>query len=180
MLSSLEITWWHFSDLHWEIGNFAERSQFFTALFKDLKDRLPVHGNPDFIVLSGDIAYSGEYRQFEEAKRHFINALLEICSDDQIPIFVVAGNHDISRKQARHINPEMITSIKSLQALNDFLDDEDSRRYIMTPFENFKQFYQTLNTNTIDENDLLAWSHEFSVRDQCIYVAGVNTSWASS
>lgn len=180
MSSSSEITWWHFSDLHWEVGKSAERSQFFTELFKDLKNRLPIHGNPDFIVLSGDISYSGEYRQFEEAKNHFLDMLLEICANDQIPIFVVPGNHDISLKQARHIKPDIITSIKSLQALNDFLDDEDSRRYIISPFENYKQFYQILNPKSKDENDVLAWSHEFLVREQRIYVAGVNTSWASS
>ena len=100
MSTSSDITWWHFTDLHWEIGKFAERSQFFTELFKDLKYRLTLHGNPDFIVLSGDIASSGEYHQFEEAKKHFMDTLLEICSNKQIPIFVVAGNHDISRKHS--------------------------------------------------------------------------------
>src|SRR6266566_4916477 len=180
MFSPSHIIWWHFSDLHWEVGKFSERSQFFTTLFDDLKARRTKYGNPDFIVLSGDIAHSGEHLQFEDAKKYFLDPLLEICSTKDIPILVVPGNHDISRRRARLINPDIIKSIKSVQSLNEFLDDEDSRQYIITPFEDFRNFYQILNTNTEDESDMLAWSDEFSIRDQKIYIAGINTSWASS
>ena len=54
--SSTELIWWHFSDLHWETGQSGERKRFLSILLENLKKNIEEIGEPDFIVMSGDIS----------------------------------------------------------------------------------------------------------------------------
>ena len=177
MVQSSELIWWHFSDLHWQTGQSSERKRFSECLFSHLKENLKEFGKPDFIVMSGDISYSGDSVQFQEVETEFFSRLREACSDDSIHILCVPGNHDLSRKVASMMNPELITSIDTIPQLDEFLDDEIRQKFIQNPFENFSIFCESIAPNIA--SPALSWSHQLEIKGQNLYVVGVNTAWAS-
>ena len=69
------LIWWHFSDLHWDIRSSTERRAFLSVLHDDLRIRINELGRPDFVVFSGDIAYSGEEGQYSAAEQDFLEPI---------------------------------------------------------------------------------------------------------
>lgn len=174
---SSEITWWHFSDLHWSNELSGERKRFLETLINNLERNKEELGEPSFIVVSGDISYSGSAKQFEEAKTEFFEAIGRVCPDQEVPIFVVPGNHDLVREEADYINPSLITSINSKSQLDNFFDRASSKEMVSRPFRAFKEFADQCMFGI--SKDSLSWSHEIEVNAKKIYVAGINTAWAS-
>jgi Calcineurin-like phosphoesterase/Histidine kinase-, DNA gyrase B-, and HSP90-like ATPase len=178
MSDNRPIVWWHFSDLHWEVRASTERRSFLNALFKDLRKRVDHYGPPDFIVISGDISFSGEDAQLLDAEEHFIQPLLEATNNNNIFLFLAAGNHDLRRSSARTINPDLILSINSVKSLNEFLDGEELIDTVKRPFSSFEQFSRRHMPDT--EWADLGWWQELDIRGTKLLVVGVNSAWASS
>src|SRR5262249_49734318 len=111
MNSSRRIVWWHFSDLHWELRASTERRAFLNALLEDLRTRADQYGRPDFMVISGDVSFSGEEAQLLHAQEHFIRPILSIAENENLPLFLVAGNHDLRRAIARTNNDSLILDV---------------------------------------------------------------------
>lgn len=57
------------------------------ALKKALKSINKNHSDAKFIVITGDLANSGEFEAYKELK--------EILKDSKIPVFLLLGNHDL-------------------------------------------------------------------------------------
>ena len=178
MSENNQIVWWHFSDVHWEARASTERRTFLNALFDDLRKRVDQYGHPDFVVMSGDLSFSGEEAQFSDVEEHFIQPLLGIASNENLPLFLVAGNHDLRRSTARTVNPDLILSISSMKSLNEFLDADELSDTIKRPFAIFENFSR--RCMPMAEWDSLGWWQELDIRGTRLFVAGVNSAWASS
>lgn len=106
-----EITILHLSDLHFGIENDftvdGVRRQFRQkGLLKKLINTLgndadvPPDWKPDVIVISGDIAWRGDSKEYKIYKQEFLAPLKEVLglSDDRI--ITCPGNHDLIRSSA--------------------------------------------------------------------------------
>ena len=91
-----EITWLHLSDFH--VGNLHTKNKIHKVLsmLRNDKDKLCKDDFKKlaFIVISGDIAYSGLSKEYKEFKSEILNKLDKIIGRN-IPIFFVPGNHDL-------------------------------------------------------------------------------------
>src|ERR1041384_305801 len=134
------IVWWHFSDLHWDDHSSTERQAFLSVLYDDLRVRIRDFGRPDFVIVSGDIASSGEERQYVDVERGFFSQLRALMGTSPCPFFLVPGNHDLRRPVARTINPELILSLNSTRSLDEFLDVHDHTDIVRRPFAAFDAF----------------------------------------
>lgn len=68
------------------------------ALLKSLPDLTGRFGRPDFVIASGDIAYSGKADEYINATG-FFDRLLSLLSLEKSRLFIVPGNHDVDRHQ---------------------------------------------------------------------------------
>jgi DNA repair exonuclease SbcCD nuclease subunit len=80
------LTWLHLSDWH-QGGKEFDRQVVLKALLKDIRERKNI--NPgldkvDFIIFSGDVAFSGKSDQYQAAQSQFFQPILEAC--DLVPI----------------------------------------------------------------------------------------------
>jgi len=100
------ITWLHLSDWHQKTpaeGGSDDREQVFSKLLEDIEERERIDTRLkkiDFIVFSGDLAFSGKYDQYQQAKTNFlkdIKVVTGVKEDDKI--FFVPGNHDLDDKK---------------------------------------------------------------------------------
>lgn len=96
------LTWLHISDLHFGHGdaNYRFDQEGVTgAVLDHARERASKLGPPDLILLTGDVAFSGQAAQYVQA-REWLRRLVEAVGG-QPRVFVVPGNHDIDRGRAR-------------------------------------------------------------------------------
>ena len=91
------LTWLHLSDWH-QKGNDFDRQVVRGALIKDIEKRIDIDSTlaqVDFIVFSGDLAFSGKQAEYQTAKEFFLDPVLEATGLKRDRLFIVPGNHDL-------------------------------------------------------------------------------------
>ena len=105
----------------------------------ELKHILPMVGPIDLLLISGDIAYSGQPSEYQEAAKRlqiFIKRLFPRVEDRQERILLVPGNHDVNLKLLASDN--ITYSFLDKQATIDNESHEvDLRSYSLHPFRAF-------------------------------------------
>ena len=92
----MKVTWLHVSDFHIRGGDPYDRDLVLRALIQSVKSYRERGRSPDLIFATGDLAYSGQAKEYEIATR-FFDDLLEAASLEKRFLFVVPGNHDVDR-----------------------------------------------------------------------------------
>ena len=101
------ITWLHLSDWHEgaeehnpELAQFDRLKVVLPKLIEDIQNRhqiSPDLSQVDFIVFSGDVTFSGEEKQYDNAYEKFFKPILEATNLTEDKLFIVPGNHDLNR-----------------------------------------------------------------------------------
>ncbi len=95
------LTWLHVSDLHFGAGPQSHRFNQETIteeILKDVRARRP--WDPDFIFVTGDVAFSANPKQYEKAGA-WLKQLAEAAGATPAVLRLVPGNHDVDRNLAR-------------------------------------------------------------------------------
>ena len=89
------LTWLHISDLHFEESDAYNMDVVLGAFLQDIPQLLAEDGlHPDFLAVTGDIAFSGQAEEYELAW-HFLDDLRAQLNDlPKEHLFIVPGNHD--------------------------------------------------------------------------------------
>lgn len=94
------ISWLHISDIHLRESAAWSQDVVLKAMCERLYNEYENRTSPDFILLTGDIAYSGKNEEYKMA-HGFIDSLID---DTRVPndrIFCIPGNHDIDRSRQK-------------------------------------------------------------------------------
>jgi predicted MPP superfamily phosphohydrolase len=181
--SSKFVRWLHISDLHFRES--YEQDKVLRQLLNDIDQQVSEEGwKPDFIVVTGDIAFSADEEQYQLACE-FFNQVLEKTGLTKQSLFLVPGNHDVDwnkldewRKFELDDASKVIGFLQSIDAqarkdnfskfsnyakfVNDYFRDEDDNPF--RPFDEERYFY-------VKTFDLEAGS---------ISILGLNSAWASA
>ncbi len=131
-----------------------------------------------FVVISGDIAYSGKEKQYSEILPFFQKIKEAICAETEIPVsfVVVPGNHDCDftlNTQARSLIIEGLEN-------SECKDVDDSILGICTSIQkNFFDFQRLLENNEDACGDQLWRTQSFFVEEKQIDFECLNVSWVS-
>ncbi len=91
-----KMKWLHLSDLHFKPTERWEQKRTLEALLRELQEEQDQGWQPDFLFITGDIAYSGESAEYKRAEE-FLRTLMEKLHLEQSRVFIVPGNHDVCR-----------------------------------------------------------------------------------
>ncbi len=109
--------------------------------------------NLDFIVVAGDIAFSGKKAEYEKATR-FFDQLLTLTELSKDRLFMVPGNHDINRQ---HEIPSYIQRTgSSREAVNEILMDRPILHRLLLRLHAYRQFVVQYLHRPADENSFHA------------------------
>lgn len=110
------ITWLHLSDWHEGIEQYrrdlinCDRGIVLNELIKDIQERTKISPNLaqiDFIVFSGDVAFSGQKQQYEDARSKFFDSVLKATGCRRNCLFIVPGNHDLDRDRLKKLPSDL-------------------------------------------------------------------------
>lgn len=140
--------------------------------FKELKDGI------DFIIITGDLAYSGKAEEFDAAEK-FCTELLNSCGLTNEQIFIVPGNHDLDRDGINESIKRMY-SFNTQDGITEILTHEITFPAVFKKFEAFNTFAskvtgkERFNTETIGFYENL--TIERGVHTCNINLIGLNSS----
>ncbi|MEO7143660.1 MAG: SUMF1/EgtB/PvdO family nonheme iron enzyme, partial [Bryobacteraceae bacterium] len=168
------ISWLHLSDWH-QRGKEWDRSVVLEALLDRIKKResiAPELAKLDFIVFSGDLAYSGAESQFEAGWTEFLEPVSKLADVPANRLFIAPGNHDIERSRFKLLPAALQQPIKSREAMLPWLVEEEERARILDPFAS----YSKLLKKYLPHQSAWASSIEFDVRGHKVGIASLNSA----
>jgi len=187
------VTWLHLSD--WHHGHKAHRDSdrkiTCDALLKDIRERsaiAPELARIDFIIFSGDIAWSGKAQEYQAAQRDFFEPLLEAAGLEDSGwsrLFVVPGNHDIDRDELSDESLHKLSNnLNNRSNVRDCLAIDWKVAALMSPFGDYSEFASKCGVGNETEKvyDHPAYSYVSSMEvgnGKRIAIIGLNSAWLS-
>ena len=96
-LTTRKLTLLHLSDLHFGQGDAQVRFNqkiVVGQILSDVKKMVETLKPPDWIVITGDIAFSAHKKEYAEARK-WIAELLKVAGCDESRVLMVPENHDV-------------------------------------------------------------------------------------
>src|SRR3990172_9386012 len=135
-MSTLQLL--HISDLHIKNDETVDNN-FRDLLIAKVKTDISNGFNPEIVVVSGDIAFSGKHSEYEKARVFFDN-LLSAMNLPKDRLFIVPGNHDVNLSKYR---PYDVPVYETMDELNRELENEDFRADLIKGMDEYFTFVET-------------------------------------
>ncbi len=186
-----EIAFIHLSDIHFHksSGNEGDideelRNTLRTDLKLNAKNNLcKIEG----ILVGGDIAFSGQEKEYEIAKDFFKDMVSDLGIDEK-NIYCVPGNHDVNQELTKSsislLNAQTeIEKAKTLDSadllLEKYIEDPASPDLLFKSIENYNNFVAAYRCNI--NHKKLTWTAEFPLdNDMRLKIWGMNSCIISS
>jgi len=137
----MTIRWLHLSDTHFREDELWDRRATLRALIAKVSELKEKGLAPDMVFVTGDIAWSGKPKEYEQATRFFheLNKVLELDPKDRW--FLVPGNHDVDRRRIKAAHRAITESLQDEITVEELLlRDPDSLRSVSTRLEAYYNF----------------------------------------
>ncbi len=95
---------------------------------------------PDMVFVTGDIAYSGKPKEYEQATRFFTELNKVLNLDPKECWFLVPGNHDVDRSRITRSHKAIKAGLTDEVAVEETLRDPGSMRLLSAPLEAYYNF----------------------------------------
>lgn len=161
------LSWLHLADL--QIGG---QNTSLGPLLNDIEAQMKAtETRPDFIAVTGDIAFSGQQKQYQVAMQ-FFDVLLERVGLGKDRLFIVPGNHDVDRhvmSNTKNIGERQYTE-QEVPPENTF---DDSQTDVLNNYARFIEEYLGEFLNFTSD---LAFHHKYSWNGRSVAIMGLNTA----
>lgn len=179
----------HLSDIHFrrDSGNVTDVDEDLrNELILDAKSFAEKHGQPDGILVSGDIGYSGQKSEYEFAEK-WVNQLAHSVGRDGPYVWCVPGNHDVDQSKVhqseilrtlhdalRDLGPDHIDG-----KLADYLQDIAAGDSLFSTIESYNKYFASkLGCEITKERPF--WEEYFTLDDSSkLRINGINSTIVS-
>lgn len=186
------VAWMHISDWH-QRGADLDRETVLESMLDDIKDRSrkisPSLSKIDFVIFSGDLAFSGQKEEYESALVNFINPLLECLGLPKDRFFIVPGNHDVDRSRITEDQEAKLRQIWDARGpaefsrrLNNMAQSQNDRQIYMSKFQNYRTFIvDSLDRKFSDSmvDPAFLSFHSFAEQKKRVAIICLNSAWLS-
>ena len=178
-----KLSWLHISDLHYGDSEQQcwDENIVLKALLRDVAERIQRDGlQPDFIVVTGDIAFSGREAEYKLASQ-FFDSLLETTGLGKDRLFLIPGNHDVDRSRLDFMAVAIAANVQDRDSANMALAQDRSLRTIFDRFHGYATFVNTYLGDCLpfDHNNYY-YVRTLDLSGQRIAVLGLNSAWLAA
>ena len=171
------ISWLHLSDWH-QRGPDFDRAVVRDALIKDIRERqriAPGLETVDFVIFSGDLAFSGKAVEYEAAQKQLLDPVLAATGLSRDRLFIVPGNHDLNRDHVfEMLPPELQRPLDTDALVQKWLTDQERRERTLEPFGAFNKFVTGYTGQSVPHYASIL---RLEVGDMKVGLLGVNSAW---
>ena len=150
------------------------------ALCKNVAQDCRDNVAPDFILLTGDVAFSGHASEYRLAKR-FIKSLCDAAHLAKERVFCVPGNHDIDRECQTLSFEGARTTLQDQNQTDEILGSKKEMETLLARQQNFREFQSSCfgmqSRETSEEG--LAYVSRLVVDDVRVAIIGLDSAWLS-
>ena len=172
------ICWLHISDLHLSVNQQWSQDIVLKEMCRHIKQQRENGKAVDFILVTGDIAYSGKDDEYVFAKE-FFDILLTHSGVRKDRVFCVPGNHDIDRSRQRNSFLGARGAIRSGSDLDGLLVGGEELTTLLQRQENYRKFQEAYfaDQNRTWTSDGLAYVSKFKIEDVWFAIVGLDSAW---
>lgn len=174
-----EIVWLHISDFHLRQGKKWSQDVVLRALRKSIEKELAAGTNIDFILATGDLAFSGKEEEYALV-REFFDALVTTSGVPRERIFCVPGNHDVNRDVRKlcfsGARSELINAEMTDWLLSGDNEDLNILCHRLKSYNDFQRNYFG-GQSRVFTSDTLAYVSRIAVEEINIAIIGLNSAW---
>lgn len=185
-----ELSFIHLSDIH-----FVKSSNDPSDIDKDLRDAiitdLEINARENLknvagILVTGDIAFSGNIEEYEIAKE-YLNRVCDVFHIKPSDVYCVPGNHDVNQNVVN--SSDLIFTAQNAVDEKGTIDDADKTfsKYIsdnnfnalFKPIDEYNEFAKRFECNI--SADKIFWQKDFVLEENLkLRVVGINSSFLSN
>ena len=176
-----KFSWLHLSDFHFRAeGDPFSQDVASRKILDDIPSRFSSEYPLQFVVFTGDVAFSGKAAEYKVAAEFFMS-LSDKLGLDMNRIFVAPGNHDVDRSLQTHLYEQTLEEITNQLAVDDFLGNEVDRGSLMERQEAFRVFRDQMffNDSIGDTEEGLARVGGLDLDGLRVCVMELNSAWLS-
>ena len=179
--TSVPIRILHLSDFHFSANKAWDADPVLRELATAIRREVATGMAPDFIAITGDLAFSGlsdEYKLFGD----WLEQRLWSAIGDTLPrdrLLLVPGNHDVDRscikRGIRALQTDLLSS-RSQDVIAEVLADPDESEPLLRRHQAYLQFVARWRGESQSEP---WWQKTFTVRGHRLHFAGLDSAWMS-
>jgi hypothetical protein len=177
------ITWLHLSDFHFRAGEQHTWNEniVLDALLVDVRERIARDRlQPDFVVVSGDLAFSGKPEEYALAGA-FLDQLLDATGLPKGRLFLVPGNHDVDRSGISLGAQAIANSLADRDAVNAILASPADRQLLFARFAGYGDFVnRTLAGYLPFDDEHFFYTRFFDLAGRRLALLGLNSAWVAA
>ena len=171
----------HLSDMHTRCDVQFDYSVVLDPLVSRLrKDRDERGLRPELLILSGDIAWSGNKDEYELAHEF----LSKVCSELDISkdaVFIVPGNHDVDRDEYTIAEQTKTFQYENMRELNQDIENKKSRKHLFRGLGRYSDFINENYSHLEGTHDaLFPYVLTYATSEgKILALMGLNSAWLS-
>jgi len=176
------VTWLHLSDLHFRESHKYDEYIILQTLLDDVSERITKDGlQPDFIIVSGDVAFASRPEEYALARRFFEDLLRTVDLPKEY-LFLVPGNHDVDRNTISTLAAAATNILTTRAAVSQCLTHDGDRALIFHRFHNYRDFVNGyLGKEHIPFDDSrYFYARSIEVSGWKVAILGLNSAWLAS
>ena len=172
------IRWLHISDLHLRESEVWSQDAVLAAMLDDIARRNAAGVEFDFVLVTGDLAYSGQDSEYTLVEM-FLDDLVRVIGVTRAEVFCIPGNHDVDRNCQKMCFSGARLALRSETEVYSFLSNEGERETLLMRLQAFRRFHERCfpDQNRIYTEDGLAYVSLVTIDDIRIAVVGLNSAW---
>ena len=173
-----QITWLHLSDLHFRANDTEGRDRVLKALLDDLEKLISDRALKfDLLFVTGDVAYSGRKKEYENAQR-FLQKVWKITHLGPDTTFVVPGNHDVYRPTAETTVRGFREVLNDESKVENCLTKPVDRKNALSRQLAFRTFLKAACNHKLNQFGCFRGAN-MRLRGARLSIIGLNSAWLS-
>lgn len=174
------ISWLHISDLHLREDTQWSQNFVLQDMCRHIAQQHASHAAPDFVLVTGDIAFSGQAEEYRLAEQFFDR--LQVTSGVSCDrIFCVPGNHDIDRSRQQNTFRAVRQAIRTGSDVHSILENEEEFATLLTRQENYRHFQESYfaDQKKTWTPEGLGYVSKLNIQDVRFAIIALDSAWLS-
>lgn len=174
------ICWLHISDIHMRVSKAWSQDVVLKAMCEDIAKQRKEGAAPDFILATGDLAFSGNAEEYKLVGS-FFDAVSAASGVPKDHIFCIPGNHDIDRERQKMCFAGSRQFAQSQNQIDDLLSSREDLGTLVIREENYRDFQNSYLKKQPREwtDEGLGYVSFMTVENVRLAIVGLDSAWLS-